>query len=552
MIFEDKVIYQIYPKSFYDTNNDGFGDLKGVAEKLDYLKFLGVDYIWLTPFFISPQKDNGYDIADYYNIDSRYGTMEDFENLSREAKKRGIKIMLDMVFNHVSTEHEWFKKALAGDKKYQDFFFFKEGEENNPPTNWESKFGGNAWEYVPELKMFYLHLFDKTQADLNWENPEVKKEIYKIVEFWISKGVEGFRFDVINLISKPEKFENDYKGDGRRFYTDGPKIHKYLKELNKNTFGKYKNIITVGEMSSTTMENCFKYAGKDENELTMAFNFHHLKVDYKNKNKWELQPFNFLELKNLLNSWQTGMQEHNAWNALFWCNHDQPRIVSRMGDDKKYWKKSAKMLAAVVHTLRGTPYIYQGEEIGMTNTYFHEIEKYRDVETLNYYNILLNQGYTKEETMKIIMERSRDNGRTPMQWNSEKNAGFSNGTPWIDVIYNYKDINVEKQKNDPDSILNFYRTLILLRKKYKAISLGTTIPLAENHKSVYVYKRIYENQELLVINNFYGEKTEINLDFDTTGYTNILSNSNNNRTLENKMKLEPYDSLIFYRENNIK
>lgn len=552
MIFEDKVIYQIYPKSFYDTNNDGFGDLKGVAEKLDYLKFLGVDYIWLTPFFISPQKDNGYDIADYYNIDSRYGTMEDFENLSREAKKRGIKIMLDMVFNHVSTEHEWFKKALAGDKKYQDFFFFKEGEENNPPTNWESKFGGNAWEYVPELKMFYLHLFDKTQADLNWENPEVKKEIYKIVEFWISKGVEGFRFDVINLISKPEKFENDYKGDGRRFYTDGPKIHEYLKDLNKNTFGKYKNIITVGEMSSTTMENCFKYAGKDENELTMAFNFHHLKVDYKNKNKWELQPFNFLELKNLLNSWQTGMQEHNAWNALFWCNHDQPRIVSRMGDDKKYWKKSAKMLAAVVHTLRGTPYIYQGEEIGMTNTYFHKIEKYRDVETLNYYNILLNQGYTKEETMKIIMERSRDNGRTPMQWSPEKNAGFSNGTPWIDVIYNHKDINVEKQKNDPDSILNFYRTLILLRKKYKAISLGATIPLAENHKSVYMYKRVYENQELLVINNFYGEKTEIDLDFDTAEYTNILSNNNSNKKLENKMKLEPYDSLIFYRENNIK
>ena len=552
MVFEDKVIYQIYPKSFYDSNNDGLGDLKGITEKLDYLKFLGVDYIWLTPFFISPQNDNGYDIADYYNIDSRYGTMEDFENLSREAKKRDIKIMLDMVFNHVSTEHEWFRKALAGDRKYQDFFFFKEGEENNPPTNWESKFGGKSWEYVPELKMFYLHLFDKTQADLNWENPEVKKEIYKIIDFWISKGVEGFRFDVINLISKPEKFENDYEGDGRKFYTDGPKIHEYLKDLNKNTFGKYKDIITVGEMSSTTMENCFKYAGKNENELTMVFNFHHLKVDYKNKNKWELQPFNFLELKNLLNSWQTGMQEHNAWNALFWCNHDQPRIVSRMGDDKKYWKKSAKMLATVVHTLRGTPYIYQGEEIGMTNTYFHEIEKYRDVETLNYYNILLNQGYTKEETMKIIMERSRDNGRTPMQWSSEKNAGFSNGTLWIDVIYNYKNINVEKQKNDPDSILNFYRTLISLRKKCKAISLGTTIPLAENHKSVYMYKRVYENQELLVINNFYGEKTEVELNFDTTGYTNILSNNNNSRKLENKMKLEPYDSLIFYRENNIK
>lgn len=552
MNFEDKVIYQIYPKSFYDSNSDGLGDLKGITEKLDYLKFLGVDYIWLTPFFISPQNDNGYDIADYCNIDSRYGTMEDFENLSREAEKRNIKIMLDMVFNHVSTEHSWFKKALAGDKKYQDFFFFKEGEENNPPTNWESKFGGNVWEYIPELKMFYLHLFDKTQADLNWENPEVKKEIYKIVEFWISKGVEGFRFDVINLISKPEKFENDYEGDGRKFYTDGPKIHEYLKDLNKNTFGKYKNIITVGEMSSTTMENCFKYAGKYENELTMAFNFHHLKVDYKNKNKWELQPFDFSELKNLLNSWQTGMQEHNAWNALFWCNHDQPRIVSRMGNDKKYWKKSAKMLAAVVHTLRGTPYIYQGEEIGMTNPYFSKIEKYRDVETLNYYNILLNKGYTEEETMQIIMERSRDNSRTPMQWNSEKNAGFSNGTPWIDTAPNYKDINVEKQKNDPDSILNFYRTLISLRKKCRAVSLGITIPLAQNHKSVYMYKRVYENQELLVINNFYGEETEIELDFDTAGYTNILSNNNNSRKLENKMKLEPYDSLIFYKENNIK
>ena len=552
MVFEDKVIYQIYPKSFYDSNNDGLGDLKGITEKLDYLKFLGVDYIWLTPFFISPQNDNGYDIADYYNIDSRYGTMEDFENLSREAKKRDIKIMLDMVFNHVSTEHEWFRKALAGDRKYQDFFFFKEGEENNPLTNWESKFGGNAWEYVPKLGKYYLHLYDKTQADLNWENPELRKEIYKVVDFWISKGVEGFRFDVINVISKPEKFENDYEGDGRRFYTDGPKIHEYLKDLNKNTFGKYKDIITVGEMSSTSMENCFKYAGKNENELTMAFNFHHLKVDYKNNNKWELQPFDFAKLKHLLNSWQVGMQEHNAWNALFWCNHDQPRIVSRIGNDKEYWKKSAKMFATVMHTLRGTPYIYQGEEIGMTNAYFHEIEKYRDVETLNYYNILLKKGYTKEETMKIIMERSRDNSRTPMQWSSEKNAGFSNGTPWIDITYNYKNINVEKQKNDPDSILNFYRTLISLRKKCKAISLGTTIPLAENHKYVYMYKRVYENQELLVINNFYGEKTEVELNFDTTGYTNILSNNNNSRKLENKMKLEPYDSLIFYRENNIK
>lgn len=552
MNFEDKIIYQIYPKSFYDSNNDGLGDLKGVVEKLDYLKFLGVDYIWLTPFFVSPQKDNGYDIADYYNIESMYGTMEDFELLSREAKKRDIKIMLDMVFNHTSTEHEWFKKAVSGDKKYQDFYFFKKGEKSNPPTNWVSKFGGNAWEYISELKMYYLHLFDKTQADLNWENIELRKEIYKIVNFWISKGVEGFRFDVINLISKPENFENDYEGDGRKFYTDGPKIHEYLKELNRNSFGKNKNIITVGEMSSTSMESCFKYAGRDENELTMVFNFHHLKVDYKNKDKWALQPFDFQELKHLFNSWQTRMQEHNAWNALFWCNHDQPRIVSRIGDDKKYWEKSAKMLGTVIHTLRGTPYIYQGEEIGMTNAYFYDINKYRDVETLNYYNILMNKGYSHDETMKVIMERSRDNSRTPMQWNNEKNAGFSKVTPWIDIADNYKKINVENQMSDPDSILNFYRKLIVLRKKYKAISLGKTVPLAENHKSVYMYKRIYKNQEILVINNFYGKETEIELDFDTEGYTVILSNNEKSTVLEKKMKLEPYDTFIFYKENSVK
>lgn len=548
MDFENKVIYQIYPKSFYDSNNDGLGDLKGIVEKLDYLKYLGIDYIWITPFFVSPQKDNGYDIEDYYNIDPMYGTMEDFENLVRECKKRNIKIMLDMVFNHTSTNHQWFKKALAEDKKYQDFYFFKEGEKNIPPTNWVSKFGGNAWEYVPTLKKFYLHLFDKTQADLNWDNPEVREEIYKIVRFWIEKGVEGFRFDVVNLISKPPIFENDYIGDGRKFYTDGVNIHKYLKELNKNTFGKNKNIITVGEMSSTSMENCFKYSGKDEEELTMVFNFHHLKIDYKDKNKWALQPFDFQELKNLLNSWQVGMQEHNGWNALFWCNHDQPRIVSRLGDDKKYWKKSAKMLATVIHTLRGTPYIYQGEEIGMTNPYFSDINKYRDVETLNYYNILTGSGISKEETMKIIMERSRDNSRTPMQWNDSLNSGFSNNTPWIDVIENYKKINVENQMNDADSILNYYRELIRLRKKYEVISLGKTIPLYENHKDVYIFKREYKNQELLVINNFYGKETEIELDFDISGYTKILANTKEDLLLENKITLKPYDSFIFYRE----
>lgn len=547
MNFEDKVVYQIYPKSFYDSNNDGIGDLNGITEKLDYIKYLGVDYIWITPFFVSPQNDNGYDVADYCNIDPIYGTMEDFDRLSAEAKKRGIGIMLDMVFNHTSTEHRWFKKALAGEKKYQDFYIFKKGEKNNPPTNWVSKFGGNAWEYVEELESYYLHLFDKTQADLNWENPEVREEIYKVVKFWLDKGVNGFRFDVVNLISKPEKFEDDYIGDGRRFYTDGPKIHEYLKELNYNSFGQKENIITVGEMSSTSMENCFKYSGKDENELSMVFNFHHLKVDYKNKDKWALQPFDFQELKDIFNSWQIGMQENNAWSALFWCNHDQPRIVSRLGDDKNYWKKSAKMLGTVVHMLRGTPYIYQGEEIGMTNAYFDSISQYRDVESINYHKILMKSGLSNEEAMKIVMERSRDNGRTPMQWNDEINGGFSKGTPWIESIKNYREINVKNQIDDEDSILNHYRKLIELRKKYRVIALGKTIPLAEQDKNIYMFKRELDNEELLVINNFYGNKCEIELDFDIVGYDCILSN-NQKKRLEKKLTLEAYDSFVFYRK----
>ena len=548
MNFEDKVVYQVYPKSFYDSNNDGIGDLNGITEKLDYIKYLGADYIWITPFFISPQRDNGYDVADYCNIDPAYGTMEDFDRLSAEAKKRGIGIMLDMVFNHTSTEHKWFKKALAGEKKFQDFYIFKKREKGNPPTNWASKFGGNAWEYVEELESYYLHFFSKKQPDLNWENPEVREEIYKVVKFWLDKGVNGFRFDVVNLISKPEKFENDYEGDGRRFYTDGPKIHEYLKGLNLNTFGQKNDIITVGEMSSTSMENCFKYSGKKENELSMVFNFHHLKVDYKNKDKWALQPFDFQELKDILNSWQIGMQEHDAWSALFWCNHDQPRVVSRFGDDKNYWKKSAKMLGTVIHMLRGTPYIYQGEEIGMTNAYFDNISQYRDVESINYHKILMNNGLSNEEAMKIVMERSRDNGRTPMQWSDEINGGFSKGTPWIESIKNYRDINVKNQIDDEYSILNYYRKLVALRKKYRVIALGKTIPLAEKDKNIYMFKREFKNEELLVINNFYGNSCEVDLDFDIEGFECILSNEDMNKKLDKNLRLEAYDSFVFYRK----
>ena len=552
MNFKNKVVYQIYPKSFMDNNNDGFGDIRGIISKLDYLQNLGVDIIWSTPFFVSPQKDNGYDVADYYNVDPSYGTMEDVEELIKEAKKRNIDIMFDMVFNHTSTEHEWFKKAINGEEKYKNYYIFKKGRVVNgkkePPTNWVSKFGGNAWQYVEKFDEYYLHLFDVSQADLNWDNEEVRKEIFDIVNFWIKKGVYGFRFDVINLISKPEVFEDDFEGDGRRFYTDGINIHKYLKELNKNTFGKYDNAITVGEMSSTSIENCIKYSGEKENELSMVFSFHHLKVDYKNKDKWQLMDFDFQELKNLLFTWQEGMQDNNAWSALFWCNHDQPRIVSRFGDDKKYHKESAKMLATVIHCLRGTPYIYQGEEIGMTNAYFDNINQYKDVESINYFNILKNNGIEEKEIYKILQSRSRDNSRTPMQWNDKENAGFSNAKPWIEVIDNYKDINAENNIKDENSIFNHYKKLIKLRKEYKVISEGKTIPILKDDQNVFAFIREYNNEKLLVINNFYGNECTIdlsNIDFDIKKSKCLLSNYDE-AVLDNTLKLRPYESILLY------
>ena len=446
--FSDKVVYQIYPKSFKDSNGDGIGDLKGIIQKLDYIKNLGVDYIWLTPVFPSPQNDNGYDISNYYEIDPMFGTMADMEELIAQSKQRGMEIMFDMVFNHTSTEHEWFQKALAGEKEYQDYYIFKEGKE--VPTNWQSKFGGSAWEYVPSLQKWYLRLYDVTQADLNWDNPRVREELKKVVCFWKEKGVQGFRFDVINVISKPEVFENDSIGDGRRFYTDGPHVHEYLKELVHDT--GIENMITVGEMSSTSLQDCIRYSNPEEKELSMCFNFHHLKVDYKYGNKWEIMKPDRMALKNLFEQWQVTMQQHNGWNALFWCNHDQPRIVSRFGEEGKYWGKSAKMLAACVHMMRGTPYIYQGEELGMTNPHFQKIQQYQDVESLNYYNILLQNGKTEQQALDILSARSRDNSRTPMQWTDGKNAGFTEGKAWIEVGNNCQSINAQSQVTDENCI----------------------------------------------------------------------------------------------------
>lgn len=542
MEFKKQTVYQIYPKSFNDSNGDGLGDLKGVTDKLLYLKELGIDYIWLTPFFVSPQNDNGYDVADYRNIDPRYGTMEDAENLISEAGKLGIGIMLDMVFNHTSTEHEWFKKAMEGDPKYMDYYIFRDPKpDGSAPTNWVSKFGGNAWEYVPKFNKYYLHLFDKTQADLNWENPQVREELKDILKFWQNKGVKGFRFDVVNLISKPDTFEDDFEGDGRRFYTDGIRVHQYLKELCRDSGLNENGMVTVGEMSSTTIDNCIRYSNPDEKELSMCFSFHHLKVDYKNGNKWELQPCDFMALKNLLNKWQTGMEEGNGWNALFWCNHDQPRVLSRFGDDKNYPTESAEMLATMIHLMRGTPYVYQGEEIGMTNAYFEDISQYKDVESLNYFKILKDEGIPEDEVYEILRCRSRDNSRTPMQWDNSENAGFTTGTPWIEVNKNYKIINADNAVKNKNSVFHYYKKLIALRKENDVIAYGSYKPEMENNTNVFAYSREYEGKKLFVVCNFYGTETKISLPDEFVGKEILISNYKDAKA-EKEVTLRPFET----------
>ena len=547
--FRNSVVYQIYPKSFLDTNGDGLGDLKGVTAKLDYLEKLGVDYIWLTPFFVSPQNDNGYDVADYRAIDPRYGTMADFEELVAQAEAHNIRIMLDMVFNHTSTYHQWFQKALAGDPVYQDYYIFRPGKpDGTPPTNWESKFGGNTWEYVPQLGKYYLHLFDKTQADLNWENPAVRKEVQDIVRFWMVKGVKGFRFDVVNLISKGE-YADDFQGDGRRFYTDGPRIHEFLHELNQESFGQDPEIITVGEMSSTSMENCFRYAGADCGELSMVFSFHHLKVDFMGNDKWVLVPTDFGKLKDILFSWQEGMAAHNAWNAVFWCNHDQPRVVSRFGDEGEYWKESAKMLANIVHAMRGTPYVYQGEELGMTNANFTRLDQYRDVESLNHFQILRDRGMSEESVYNILKVHSRDNSRTPMQWDATAQGGFTTGEPWISVNPNTATINAQAQVEDKDSIFAHYQALIRLRHEYDVFAQGDFTPLTPDHPAVLAYQRKYQGQELICVSNFYRKECVWKAPVALGGYRVLLSNYPDS-VPQAVWTLRPYESVLLLKETH--
>ena len=531
------VVYQIYPKSFNDTTGNGKGDLNGIIEKLDYIKYLGVDYIWLTPIYESPMNDNGYDISDYFKINEEFGTLDDFKKLIYEAHRRDLKVMLDIVINHTSTEHHWFKEAIRSkDNPYRDFYFFKSSADG-PPTNWQSKFGGNAWKYDEKSDEYYLHLFDVTQADLNWDNEKVRQALYEMVNYWIQFGVDGFRFDVINLISKDE-FKNS-EAIGKEFYTDGPRVHQYLHELNRHTFGN-RNMMTVGEMSSTTIDNCIKYTRPERQELNSVFNFHHLKVDYKDGEKWTNEKYDFLKLKKILMEWQVGIHNGGGWNAIFWCNHDQPRVVSRFGDDTNELNRqaSAKMLAIVLHILQGTPYIYQGEEIGMTDPHYTSIQKYRDVESLNAYTHLKEEGIPEEEILTILSQKSRDNSRTPIQWNQNENAGFTSGTPWIDLPKNIDTINVEDAISNKDSVLHVYRQLIKLRHHHDIITYGDIEPLYMDHPQLFIYRRNYKNDSWLIIANFSNEAVRIPDDLDIVGDIIIQSGT----ILDNK--ISPYGAIV--------
>ncbi|MGG3573545.1 alpha,alpha-phosphotrehalase [Bacillus gobiensis] len=553
--WKKSVVYQIYPKSFNDTTGNGVGDIQGIIEKLDYLKELFVDVIWLTPIYQSPQNDNGYDISDYFSIQEEYGSMEDFERLLDEAHNRGIKVIMDIVINHTSTEHEWFKSALSSkESPFRDFYIWKDPKsDGTEPNNWQSKFGGSAWKLDKESGEYYLHLFDVTQADLNWENEELRKKLYEMMHFWFQKGVDGFRLDVINLISKNQTFPDDDgsipPGDGRRFYTDGPRAHEYIHEMNREVFSKYESM-TVGEMSSTTIDDCVKYTNPESQELDMTFNFHHLKVDYPNGEKWVTADFDFSLLKRILSTWQVEMNKGGGWNALFWCNHDQPRVVSRYGNDGKYHRESAKMLATTIHMMQGTPYIYQGEEIGMTNPGFEKITSYRDVESRNVHRILKERGMAENEIIEILKQKSRDNSRTPVQWNGEENSGFTTGTPWIPLAENYREINVEQALADKDSVFYHYKALNKLRKEYEIITEGDYELILEESPNIFAYLRNSENEKLLVINNFYETGADFawpeHLDEGSYEANVLLSNYKEEPKPFSSFQLKPYESIIFH------
>lgn len=533
--WKNAVVYQIYPKSFQDSNGDGYGDIRGIISRLDYLKDLGIDAVWISPMYCSPQDDNGYDISDYQDIDPMFGTMDDMEELIREAGKRGIKIIMDLVLNHTSDEHRWFLEAVKGkENPYHDYYVWRDGEEGVYPNDMKSTFGGPAWEWVPELKQYYFHQFSVKQPDLNWENPKVRREIYDMILWWMDKGVGGFRLDVIDQIAK----EPDLG-----ITNNGPRLHEFLRELSRETFQK-GNLITVGEAWGATPEIAKKYSNPDGSEFSMVFQFEHMVMDQEEgKEKWDLAPLPFVKLKKCMEKWQTELYE-KGWNSLFWDNHDLPRIVSRWGDDGAYRVPSAKMLAAVLHGMQGTPYIYQGEELGMTNVRFDSIEEYRDIETLNMYYERLDAGYDKKDIMESIYAKSRDNARTPMQWSAQRNAGFTTGTPWLGLNPNYSEINAEKEINDPDSVYQFYRRLIELRKTCPVFTDGKFELLLPEDEQIFAYTRTDQEMEMLVCANFKREPSACPLLAQWKDAEVLIHN------YEEKIgkDLRPYEAVILFRK----
>lgn len=548
-------VYQIYPKSFCDSNGDGYGDIPGIVSKLDYLKELGVGALWLTPLYCSPQIDNGYDISDYYHIDKMFGTDEDFLELLEEAHKREIRIIMDIVINHTSTEHEWFRKAFVEkEERYRNYYIVKPGKDGAEPNNWKSFFGGSAWEKIEGEDHYYLHLFAREQADLNWECAELRQEVKAMMKHWLELGVDGFRLDVINLISKNQDFPDDTEPvgtPGKRYYVNGPEIHKWLKELNQEVFAPC-HALTVGETMDASIEDGIRYTKAENKELDMIFSMEHMEVDYKDGDRWTVQETDFRKLKQVLSKWQTRMEAAGGWNSLFWSNHDQPRAVSRFGDEGICRVESAKMLATVLHMLKGTPYIYQGEEFGMINPGYERIEEYQDIESLNVFREREQRGIPKEQIMQGINRQSRDNGRSPMQWNASDGAGFSSGTPWMKMGKSYREINAEEDRKDDRGVFSYYQKLIELRKTEPLVSEGAYRCLEENHPSVWCYLREGEKTALLIIANFYGRKTTFILPDELKGQYEIkrvvLSNYEEVRIPKNEIDLKEYEAMVFQCE----
>ena len=551
--WKESVVYQIYPKSFKDSNGDGIGDIKGIIEKLDYLKELGVNVLWISPMLESPQDDNGYDISDYRRIYEDYGTMEDYEEMLSEAHKRDIKVLMDLVVNHTSDEHNWFiESRKSKDNPYRDYYIWKDPVNGKEPNNWGGVFGGSAWEYDEKTQMYYLHLFSKKQPDLNWENEKVRREVYDMMTFWCEKGIDGFRMDVISMISKNQAFpdgevKNGLYGDFNPYCVHGPRIHEFLQEMNKEVLSRY-DIMTVGETSGVTIEEAQKYAGEDRNELNMVFRFEHVEDACGDHGKWTTAKFNFRDFKKTMIKWQEELQG-KAWNSLFLGNHDQPRSVSRFGNDNPaYRETSAKMLATCLHMMQGTPYVYQGEELGMTNAYFDKLEDYRDIESINFFTELTEAGImTPEYMMKCLMLRSRDNARTPMQWNDSAQGGFTSGEPWIRINSNYKEINAAQQLGDPASVFHYYQKLIRLRKEKDIIVYGDFEALYRDDDKIFAYTRKLDQEKLLTVCNFSDQDAEMEIPEEFAGAQCLITNLG--RTVfDRNLVLRPYEAFVLYKE----